>query len=184
MISLNDISLRDVNINDSDRLIKWRNSEHIRSKMINAHIVQKKDHEKWLKNTLNNSNSQWFIVNYKGEIVGTMYITNILSIDKTSTWGMYLDKQYINSVVGVLMEVIAIDKMVFDLGIRKIWGETLETNKKLLTMHQKFGFDIEGVYKKQIYRDNTYHDIYRIALFSTKWKTIRKNLLESLGVKE
>ena len=184
MINLKDIKLRSIDIGDSDRLIKWRNSEHIRNKMINSHVVQKVEHEKWLKNTRNNLNSQWFIVNYREVVVGAMYITNISNVDKTSTWGMYVDNQYMSSVVGVLMEIIAIDKMIFDLGIRKIWGETLETNKKLLSMHQKFGFDIEGVYKKQIYRDNTYLDVYRIALFSTKWKTIRNDLLQSLGVKE
>ena len=184
MISLNDITLRNVNINDSDRLIKWRSSECIRKKMINAHIVQKEEHENWLRSVLNNSNAQWFIVNYKETAVGAMYITDISKKDKTSTWGMYVDRRYMGSVVGVLMEVIAIDKMVFDLGIRKIWGETLETNKKLLSMHKKFGFNIEGVYKKQIYRDGVYIDVYRIALFSTKWKEIRNNLISSLGIKE
>ena len=184
MINLTDVSLRRVDIGDSDRLIKWRNSEYIRSKMINSNIVKSEDHKKWLKNTLNDSSSQWFVVNYNKQTAGVIYITNIINCDKTSTWGMYVDGKYMNSVVGVLMEIVAIDKMVFDLGIRKIWGETLETNKKLLSMHQKFGFDIEGVYKKQIYRDNTYLDVYRIALFSTKWKTIRNDLMRSLGVKE
>jgi RimJ/RimL family protein N-acetyltransferase len=51
-------------------------------------------------------------------------------------------------------------------------------------MHKKFGFNIEGVYKKQIYRDGVYIDVYRIALFSTKWKEIRNNLISSLGIKE
>jgi len=184
MMRLSDIRLRDVVINDSDRLIKWRNSEHIRNKMLSNHVVQKEEHEKWLENTLSNTNSRWFIVVYKEIEVGAIYITNIVYVDRTATWGMYVDKQYMSSVVGVLMEIIAIDKMIFDFEIRKIWGETLNTNKKLLAMHQKFGFEIEGTYRKQIYRDNTYHDIYRIALFSTKWKTIRKDLLSSLGIEE
>ena len=182
MIKLSDISLKAVDVGDSDRLIRWRNSDHIRTKMINSHVVQKEEHEMWLSTMLSDPSSQWSIVNYQKNIAGALYITHINPVDKTATWGMYVDKQYMSSVVGVLMEIIAIDKMIFDFEIRKIWGETLNTNKKLLAMHQKFGFEIEGTYREQLVRDNKKLDVYRIALFSEKWKMIRASLLATLGI--
>ena len=97
---------------------------------------------------------------------------------------MYVDDSVMGTVIGVLMELIAIDRMVYDFNIRKIWGETLELNSRLLAMHKKFGFEVEGVYKDHVFRCGKYIDVYRLSLFGKKWKKHRCSILSLLGIKE
>jgi UDP-4-amino-4,6-dideoxy-N-acetyl-beta-L-altrosamine N-acetyltransferase len=184
VISVNDLELRPVSIEDSDILLLWRNSEHIRINMLNGHIIGDDEHKKWILSMLNDNSSDWLIVEYNQKPVGVIYITNINKSNSTCTWGMYVDDSVMGTVIGVLMELIAIDRMVYDFNIRKIWGETLELNSRLLAMHKKFGFEVEGVYKDHVFRCGKYIDVYRISLFGKKWKKHRCSILSLLGIKE
>jgi hypothetical protein len=77
------------------------------------------------------------------------------------------------------MEIHAIDRMVEYHKIRKIWGETLESNKRLILMHKRFGFKEEGVFKKHIRRGDKYEDVIRTALFTNRWEAIRSEIVRT-----
>ena len=66
------------------------------------------------------------------------------------TWGMYLDPNYHNSGLGVLLETYIIERIFKHHKLRKIWGEALSSNHNMLNIHKKFGFIVEGILKKHI----------------------------------
>ena len=68
--------------------------------------------------------------------------------------------------------------------IRKIWGEALSVNKNILNIHKKFGFNIEGILRRQIKKKNKYLDIVRISMFASEWQKNKKKIFNNLKMKK
>ena len=178
MLSLNELNLRPVAVGDLDLMLKWRNSESVRHYMLTDHIITLKEHQQWYQRTCKDPACEWLIAEFRSSPIGVVSITDIKKTDGTCTWGIYIGENMRNSGIGVLMEMHAIDRMVKYHKIRKIWGETLESNKRLILMHKRFGFKEEGVFKKHVCRGEKYEDVIRIALFTNGWEAIRSEIVK------
>jgi len=180
MVSLNQLKFRPITEYDLNMVLRWRNSESVRRFMLNDHIITQKEHADWYQSISNDSSCEWHIAEFRDKPIGVISITDIISKDGTCTWGMYIDENMHNLGVGVLMEISAIDRMVNYHKIRKISGKMWASNRRIMLMHKRFGFEIEGVLEKHILRDDKYEDVVIIALFTDKWQEIRKNLVNAL----
>lgn len=184
MLSLNHLKLRPITEDDLNMVLRWRNSEDVRRFMLNDHIITQKEHADWYQSISNDPSCESHIAEFRGKPIGVISITDIRRKDGTCTWGMYIGEDMRNSGIGVLMQIHAIDRMVRYHRVRKIWGETLESNRRLILMHKRFGFEEEGILKKHVGRGDKYEDVIRTALFAHKWPVIRKNLVNALRLRE
>ncbi|MBK8946056.1 MAG: GNAT family N-acetyltransferase [Ignavibacteriae bacterium] len=60
-----------------------------------------------------------------------------------------------------------IDYCTNSLGLRKIYINTIETNINNITLNRQLGFEIEGLFKKDIILDGVEHDVLRMAYFKS-----------------
>ena len=179
MLSLKELNLRQITVKDLDIMLKWRNSESIRRYMLTDHVITLKEHRAWYQRMCKDVCCEWLIAEFRSSPIGIVYITDIKEMDGTCTWGMYIGENMRDLGIGVLMEIHAIDRMIEYHKIRKIWGDTLESNKRLILMHKRFGFKEEGVFKKHVCRGDKYEDVIRIALFAHNWEAIRSNIVRT-----
>ena len=180
MSFLKNIKHRSIKKSDLKNILNWRNSKKIRNEMLNNKIIKRKEHEDWFASISQDKTSEVFIFLFYDIDVGYGIINNIDKINKTCTWGMYLDPNYHNSGLGVLLEAYIIERIFKHHKLRKIWGEALSSNHNMLNIHKKFGFTVEGILKKHIKRNNKYIDIVRISMFATEWQKNKKNILDIL----
>lgn len=184
MLSLNDFKLRPITSDDLDMVLRWRNSESVRRFMFNSHIITQKEHTDWFQRILNDSNCEWHIAEFRGKPIGVISITDIRRNDGTCTWGMYIDENVHNLGLGVVMEIIAIDRMVHYHKIRKISGKMLASNRRVMLMHKRFGFREEEVFEKHIRRADKDEVVVKIVLYTDKWPKIRNNIVSALKLRE
>lgn len=184
MLSLNHLHLRAVTEDDLDKVLEWRNSEGVRRFMLNDNLITPEEHKRWYQIISSDTNCEWLMAVFRGKSVGVVYIKEINRKDGTCTWGMYLGEDLRNSGIGVLMQIHIIDRMVNHHSVRKIWGETLESNPRVILMHKMFGFEEEGILKEHVRRGDKYEDIIRTALFTTKWPHIRAKLIKLLKLRD
>ena len=184
MYFLKDIQQRPIKKTDLQKILYWRNNKKIRNQMLNNKLIKQKEHKIWYNNLSKNKTSEAFIFLFNNIDVGYGIINNIDKINKTCTWGMYLDPNYLNSGLGVLLEFYVIERIFKYHKIRKIWGEALSVNKNMLNIHKKFGFNIEGILRKQIKTKNKYLDIVRISMFANEWRKNKKKFLNNLKMKK
>lgn len=184
MLSLSELKLRPMVEEDLELVLKWRNLKDVRRYMLNAHIISLAEHREWYKRMKKKSNCELLMAVFQDSPVGVITIMDIKRSDKTCTWGMYIGEDMRNIGIGVLMEIHAIDRIVNHHKIRKIWGETLESNNRLILMHKRFGFEVEGIFKKHVYREGRYEDVIRTALFTDRWNEIRKEMIKTLRLNE
>jgi RimJ/RimL family protein N-acetyltransferase len=68
------MKLRLANINDSDFLFKWSNDPQTRKASGNRQLIQREEHEEWLRLSLQDPDKQIFIAEEKGIPVGIVRV--------------------------------------------------------------------------------------------------------------
>lgn len=184
MLSLDDLKLRPMIEDDLETVFRWRNSDAVRRYMHTDHLIKPEEHRKWYQRMCEDPHCETLIAEYIGRPVGVISITDIKEQDATCTWGMYIGEDMRNLGIGVLMEIHAIDRMVEHHKIRKIWGETLESNDRVILMHKRFGFEEEGTFRKHVFRGGRYEDVIRTALFTDRWQEIREEIIKSFRLEK
>ena len=177
MISIQNIKLRQLSNLDLPMVLQWRNQKEVRVMMKDDHVISYQEHEKWFASIEKCNDSEWFIVQYLGKDVGVLGITNIDKRYNTCTWSMYLSPSMIGTGVGVLIEIFAIDHMLFNHKIKKIWGEVLSINKGLLSLHELCGFKVNRIEKNKFKRNQKFVDIIEISMHSDGWEKRRQKII-------
>ena len=159
----------------------WRNDSFIKSKMLDQNKISYKRHLAWYEGLKKNKSQKSYVIYYKKAQIGVASIKEIDSINKTCTWGYYIaDSSY--RYLALLVEYEFINFIFKKFEIRKIWGKTISTNKKILKIHKFLGFIVEGIHKEQIKVKNKYHDVVLTSLFKRDWNRYKKKLLLSLKI--
>lgn len=179
MLDLEDLILRPMEAGDLADVLAWRNAENVRRNMLNDKFISMAEHQAWFKDRQADPGCEWLVAELSATPVGVVGITDIDPSDGTATWSMYLSESVKTPGVGALMEYQVIERLFGKHNIRKIWGETLSSNRSTLALHRRFGFTQEGVLCRQVRRGDQYEDVVRVALFAEDWKR-HKNKLRAM----
>lgn len=66
--------------------------------------------------------------------------------------------------------------------LNKIICENLENNQKVLNIHKKFGFKLDGVKREEIFKNNKYFDIYLMSLLRKDYDKYKKKISRILDL--
>lgn len=156
-------------------LRKERNRQSIRKTMLDQKIISKAEQIKWYKETQKEKDSKYLSIYYKNLIIGCASIKKISKINKNCTWGFFIFEKYFGNF-GVIVEYKLIDYMFTKYNLYKIFGRTLSTNVKILKIHKRFGFNIEGNLKNQIFINNKKYDLILSSLYKKDWDKNKKRI--------
>lgn len=173
MFSFEKIKFKKILSKDLKRIFIWRNDSFIRSKMLNQKKISYKEHLSWYKNLLRSDTQKNYIICYKGAAIGVASIKEIDPINQTCTWGFYIANKAFR-YLAVLIEIKFITLIFKNKKIRKIWGETLSSNKRILKIHKYLGFTIDGTYKEHIKVNNKFQDVILTSIFKKNWNMSKK----------
>ncbi len=162
-------------------VLDWRNEKSVRKNMLNDGLISMAEHQGWFERCRADDRCEWLVAELSNRPVGVVGITDLDKENRSCTWSMYLSKDTSMPGVGALMEFQTIERMFAKHKIRKIWGETLSSNKATLSLHRKFGFTEEGRYRRHVRRGDEFVDVVRLALFEEDWKAVRSSLLNLLS---
>lgn len=177
MFSLKKIKFKPIVKSNLKLVLSWRNSKFIRLRMLDQKIISFKNHLQWFENLKKDNKNKSYLIIYDKIRIGVANISKIDNINKVCTWGFYIAiKKY--RYLALLIEIKFIDFIFSKFKIRKIWGSTISSNKKILKIHDILGFKIEGVQRKQIKVNNCYKDIILTGLNINEWKKIKKKILK------
>jgi hypothetical protein len=89
---------------NADRVLGWRNSEKIRSNMLDDSVIEHSAHKKFLAVLAEDDSMAYFVVEFKGAPVATIYFTGLGS-DKV-TWGCYIGSE--KTIPGLFVAIVVI----------------------------------------------------------------------------
>lgn len=154
MIENDLVVLRPISLEDTENILKWRNSENVKKYFCMQSDLKKEEHVWWLENKVKTGKVVQFIIQEKKNHrdIGTVYIRDIDYAYKNGEFGIYIGEESSRGCGYGQAAMELICHYAFQtLKLHKIFLRVLETNKTAIALYEKCGFQKEGLFKEHIY---------------------------------
>lgn len=171
--------LRDIDANELEMMLAWRNAPNVRSNMYTKHEISLQEHLKWWECIHLRKNQQYFMYEFDGKPAGIVGFTDLDTINSISSWAFYAAPDAPKGT-GSRMEFLALDHAFHNLNLHKLACEVIAFNTAVIKLHKKFGFEVEGILREHHLVDGEYVDVYKLGLLSHEWESHRSAMYEKL----
>lgn len=175
-----DCRLRPMAEGDSARILSWRNQERVRANMFNDRPIAQQDHDRWFARALTDEQAIYRLFEDQGRALGVASLTGIDRENGRCHWGFYLGEADAPRGSGAAMTFMMLDEAFGPVGVRKVCGESFVFNARSVRLHERLGFEREGLLKAHYLRDGAYQDVVCMARFADGWDVDRATLMSSI----
>ena len=162
---------------DLDAILSWRNQPDVRRCMFSSHVISADEHQAWFEALQDESSRQVFVYLLEGKKVGVVQFTEINQKNGTAFWGFYLGP-YTPVDASLRLELAATTHAFENMKLHKLSCEVIEFNRKVLNMHKKCGFRIEGEFLDHHWDGAQFQSVFRLAMLRREWDQ-NKSRIES-----
>ena len=178
------ITLRNLHANDSDSILKWRNSPTVSDSMYGDHIISDTEHRLWFDSLSSDDTKRYWMIESDKTPIGVSYIYDIDQKNRHASWGFYIVENRSRRIgVGYYVEVFMLYFAFEHLNLRKLNCEVLFRNSAVWKMHEKIGFKREGLFHAHIKKAGAYHDVVRLALLQSEWALLKETHINRLSTR-
>ncbi|WP_027963782.1 UDP-4-amino-4,6-dideoxy-N-acetyl-beta-L-altrosamine N-acetyltransferase [Halalkalibacillus halophilus] len=178
MVSIDEFQLKELTSNDLFLVLRWRNSDRIRSVMYTEKQISWSEHYKWYQKVSADSRLRVWIFYRFAQPLGLVSISNINPEHSRCYWGFYIGDDSAPKGSGTIMGMLALNKIFEEIKLNKVCAEVISTNTGSLSYHKKLGFKEEGLFKNHLRKNNNYVDIIPMAIFSSQWEISKDKLFK------
>lgn len=140
------IALRPITKEDTENVVRWRNSEHVLNNFLDKSLITPESHTYWLENFVDANKAIQFIILANDIPIGTTFIKNIQTAPEL---GIFIgEKEYLGKGIGTRAEKLTI-KEYFKNHDKYIIGRILSDNIAANKAVQRLGFELVNVYKNE-----------------------------------
>ncbi|WP_259679218.1 UDP-4-amino-4,6-dideoxy-N-acetyl-beta-L-altrosamine N-acetyltransferase [Pseudomonas vranovensis] len=172
--------LRNIEADEVGLMLEWRNAPAVRANMYTRHVISEQEHLAWWQRLQQRQDQQYFMYEWHGGAAGIVGFTDIDTHSANASWAFYAAPDAAKGT-GSRMEFLALEHAFNVLQLNKLNCEVLAFNSAVIKLHQKFAFQVEGIFREQHRVDDAYVDIYRLALLSREWDMHRDVMQEKLN---
>lgn len=170
--TLGNFSLEELEEKDLELVRRWRNSEHVRKWMFTKEYITPEGQKRWFALRKNRSD---LIFSLNEEKIGLAYFFDKDPYRRRCKFGFYIgEEKYQISGLGAVMEYMALDLAFMKWKYDKVEGLVPAERRKIINMHQKFGFRQEETRKDKSV------DVVIIGLLRGNWLKVRDNIYSVL----
>ncbi len=176
-----DIKLVDITAVDLEQIRIWRNSIAVSQYMYTSDQINSEEQINWFEKIKNDSSQKYWMIEYNNLKIGVVSIYNIKPNFKHCSWAFYLGNTELRGVgIGSKVEYNILNYVFEIMKFHKLICEVFSFNEKVIQMHEKFGFQREGLLREYILKDGKYYDVVVLSLLKYEWENIKNNLKESI----
>ncbi|WP_209124819.1 UDP-4-amino-4,6-dideoxy-N-acetyl-beta-L-altrosamine N-acetyltransferase [Alkalihalobacillus sp. BA299] len=173
--------LEDLNLSHLEMVLNWRNQDHIRKKMFQDQTISLREHKTWFDRLKKNNRTIVKIFYFDNEPKGVVNFTNLDFDNRKCFWGFFIGDQRAPKGLGTVMGYLALNFIFEEKNICKLCAEIISFNKRSIRYHQRLGFKIEAVLKKQIIKQDEYTDVILMALYKEEWIENKSQIQHLIG---
>ena len=161
-----DLRLRPICDGDTDNIIRWRNSDLVKSQFIFREPLTYEIHRKWLDEKVYTGNVIQYIIVDDGVPIGSVYIRDIDLKNESGEFGIFIG-DFSKQGKGVGTSITrAFVSYCFNLGFHRVFLRVLSDNKRAISCYNKAGFRMEGKAKDMVVIDGSRVDVIFMASLS------------------
>jgi UDP-4-amino-4,6-dideoxy-N-acetyl-beta-L-altrosamine N-acetyltransferase len=175
------LALRAMRADDRDLVRQWRNAPHVARYMYTDQEISAEAHAQWFARALADPARRYWIIVADGADIGLANLYDIQTVHRRCFWAFYIGAPEIRGKgIGSFVEY-AVLSYVFDRrGFNKLCCEVLAENEPVWRMHEKYGFVIEGRYRRHICKTGIFHDVIALAMLAEDWARLKSAMRQKL----
>jgi UDP-4-amino-4,6-dideoxy-N-acetyl-beta-L-altrosamine N-acetyltransferase len=149
---------------------EWRTRPDIARWMNTPGPASAEAQRAWFARRQDDDTSEHWMVRVDGEPVGVINLAEIDRDNRRASVGYYLGRPERVPLGGLVMAYLLNDAFAReDLNLRKITGEVLGGNERVLKLHEMLGYRRVGVYRDHVGKDDGWHDVVLWELLREDW---------------
>lgn len=169
--------LRKIYEKDLEMIMHWRMQPEVTRYMYTDPVLTIDIQKSWYRNIVQNEQNYIRIINFNEIDIGLYSLTEVKK-KGNCFWAYYIANTSFQGMgLGKIIECNNYDYAFEQLDVHKVSCEVFAFNEKVVSIHKKYGAQIEGVFKEHIGKNNEYFDIVRMAILKNEWLNIRNNIV-------
>lgn len=173
IIESENLTYRKITVEDTEMVLKWRNSDAVRANFIYQPIITVEEHLQWLKNKVDRGKVIQFIMCEKttGCPIGSVYLRDINYQTRKAEYGIFIGEESARGK-GYGSEIArAMIRFSFEnLSLHKLSLRVLEKNVQAIKSYESAGFKIEGKMIDEVFINQKYENLIFMAIISGEEK--------------
>lgn len=169
------IYLRLMTKNDTDNIIRWRNSDEVRNQFIYQKLFTRESHENWIKTMVETGKVvQMIIVLNDGDRpIGSVYVRDIDTEHRKAEYGIFIgEPDCLGKGYGTEAAELMAEYSFEFLGLHKLMLRVYADNERAIKSYEKAGFEKEAYLKDDVYVQGKYRDIVLMAMLHEEDKEV------------
>ena len=165
-ITGNQIYIRPITEQDTDNIIRWRNSDSVRPYFIYQKPFTKEGHLKWLKDMIYSGNGFQFIVcrTEDDKPIGSTYLRDYDKECRKAEYGVFIgEAEEKGKGIGTEMLKLTMQFAFQEVKLHKVFARAFSDNLPSVKSFLHEGFQQEAYLKDEVYINGEYRDIVFLA---------------------
>lgn len=172
------IYIRPITIEDTENIVKWRNSPEVTVNFIYRTQLTAESHLQWMKNKVETGQvAQFIIVEKEGEKpIGSVYLRDIDTVNKKAEFGIFIGENSTRGKgYGTQATKLILDYAFKELDLNKVMLRVFAYNKGAIKCYEKAGFTNEGCFRQDVIIDGVAYDIIFMGILKSEWEEGKYN---------
>lgn len=132
----------DLQVKAHEEILQYRNDLRVKSNLYHQHHISSQEHFAFIESLKNNPKKQYFIAQFYGQIIGSLNFA--FQENKRVEFGFFANPCLNVSGIGRVLEQISLFYVFEILGAEQLHLEVFKSNKQVINLHKKFGFQENG----------------------------------------
>ncbi|MBR4473382.1 MAG: UDP-4-amino-4,6-dideoxy-N-acetyl-beta-L-altrosamine N-acetyltransferase [Oscillospiraceae bacterium] len=156
------ITLRSISEEDTDKVLRWRNSGDVVKYFNYQEEVTEADHADWLETKVKTGKVYQFIIHDSslGKDVGTVYIKDIDNRNHKAEYGVFIgEKDAAGRGTGTIVAKAMIAFSFEKLHLHRLYLQVHADNTRAIRCYERAGFSKEALLKDDVFVNGKYCDL-------------------------
>jgi len=168
------VTLREIQESDLELIRTWRSSDAVNKFMYTNANPTYEQQKRWFEKVQNDLTCKYWVIDFNNKPLGVANLLNISKVFNSCEWAFYLgDTSVRGQGIGSKVEYQVIEYVFNAMGLNKLKCEVINSNEKVIKMHEGFGFRREAYYRDHFLKNGIYQDVVGLALLKKDWDKIK-----------
>ena len=163
------IYLRPITLADTEDVVRWRNTDAVRTHFIYQKLFTKQSHEAWMRDMVDTGKVVQMIICKKEDdkAVGSVYIRDIDPVHHKGEYGIFIGEESARGCgVGTAAARLMIQYAFKELKLHRLFLRVFADNLQAVKSYEKAGFVKEAYLQDDVCIDGKYRDIILMAILN------------------
>jgi UDP-4-amino-4,6-dideoxy-N-acetyl-beta-L-altrosamine N-acetyltransferase len=176
------ITLCPITLEHLPLMVNWRNSPSVAKMMFDRTEFTLERQTRWFEKLKNDPTREQFIIleNKFNRPIGAINLINIDRNNLHCDWGYYIgEDEYRMGGYSIEAEYLILKHAFEKVNLNKVYCQTFAHNKKVVAIHKKFGFAVDGILRQHYRIESGFEDVVVMSILKSEFD-IKSAEIESL----